>query len=103
MYEHGGLWFDPNSYFTRDFNWTQSLYKWPWVYNRLSANPEVFFMSARPNFRYDDSKNIVFDDRLELQVHRSPGLENWLVMAKPKSLFYTDILESIAVSLEKGR
>jgi len=39
MYEHGGMYLDANSYFTRDFGWTSKLYEWPWIYNRISPDP----------------------------------------------------------------
>jgi hypothetical protein len=82
-------------------SWVEHLYKTPGVYNRFFPNPNVLLFTK--NRDYSGNKTKIFDEKLQQQVYLFPGIENWFTIAKPKSEFYTDVIDAIERYYEVGR
>ena len=101
MYENGGIWTDANSYFLQSFKWVEDLYKLPGVYNRFFPNPNVIFFTQ--NVKFSGNKTKIYDEKSQQQVYLFPGMENWFIIAKPKSQYYTEVIAALERYFEVGR
>ena len=81
--------------------WVENLYKTPGVYNRFFPNPNVLLFTK--NRDYSANKTKIYDQKLQQPVYLFPGMENWFIIAKPKSEFFTDVIAALERYFEVGR
>lgn len=87
------MWLDTNSILFANLSWIENIDKEKWVYNRVSAEPEIITFTL--NSAMGGNSTTVKDERSGENVYLFPGVEIWSFISKPKSKFLTDVLNRL--------